>query len=344
MPLQAAQLNPKYIQYIETWKSIAIQHQNDYGIPACITLAQGLLESNAGQSELAREANNHFGIKCTTDWMGDCYKHDDETKGEPFRVYLDAEESFLDHSKFLQRSRYQRLYDIDVVDYRRWAQGLRDCGYATDPQYPNKLIKIIEDYALDTIYGLPVVANISDTIVQPAATVSTSHQRSQQTQQTQHKPGKATLVTVAPTIGIITHDPEPEYVEPLTAKEEQSRFFAQHAREKENGIPYVVAKEGDTYANVAFRLDVRERQLRENNDALGRELAVGDRIYLTRKAAYAPEAKRLMWVHPGESLWMIAQREAIRLDVMRELNGFPRDLQVFKTRQQILLRPEKKNK
>ncbi len=137
-----------YDAYIEQYASIAQQQMKEHGIPASITLAQGLLESGAGKSELARNANNHFGIKCTSDWKGEGYSHDDNKKGECFRKYSNVAESFEDHSKFLLRDRYASLFELKPTDYKGWANGLRRCGYATDPQYGPKLIKIIEDYDL----------------------------------------------------------------------------------------------------------------------------------------------------------------------------------------------------
>ena len=120
----------------------------EYKIPASITLAQGLLESGAGQSDLARRSNNHFGIKCHSDWRGGRVYHDDDLRGECFRKYKRVEDSYEDHSKFLKRSRYDRLFQLKITDYKGWARGLQKCGYATDRAYANKLIKVIEDYEL----------------------------------------------------------------------------------------------------------------------------------------------------------------------------------------------------
>ena len=115
--LQAQQQNRTYLAYIEEWREVAVANQRDYGVPASIILAQGLLESAAGTSELAKNANNHFGIKCTSDWLGGNYYYDDDSKGECFRTYNDAGESYKDHSLFLQRPRYQTCFEIAVEDY-----------------------------------------------------------------------------------------------------------------------------------------------------------------------------------------------------------------------------------
>lgn len=143
------QLLDRRLDYIDEYKNIAIREMNVYGIPASITLAQGILESADGQSQLAREANNHFGIKCHSNWEGERVYHDDDEDNECFRKYDNAEESYRDHSLFLKNGRrYAGLFALDPFDYKAWAEGLKDAGYATDRNYPERLIKIIEDYEL----------------------------------------------------------------------------------------------------------------------------------------------------------------------------------------------------
>ena len=142
----------RYLDYIERYKQVALQSEHDYGIPASITLAQGLLESYVGQSKMALEANNHFGIKAYH-WKGEVYGACDSLKQVGYRKYGAPEDSFIDHAKFLKGPRYSILYQLDVTDYRSWAQGLRDCGYAEDEAYPAKLIAIIEQYELYTLNG-----------------------------------------------------------------------------------------------------------------------------------------------------------------------------------------------
>lgn len=134
--------------YIERFKDISISEMNQYGIPASITLAQGLLESGNGNGSLAREANNHFGIKCNVDWKGKTILKDDDMKDDCFRVYNSPEESFRDHSEFLKRKRYSALFELDKDDYKGWAYGLKQAGYATNPQYAELLISIIDRYDL----------------------------------------------------------------------------------------------------------------------------------------------------------------------------------------------------
>ena len=141
--------NSAYQSYIDQYKDLAIEQMLRYNIPASITLAQGLFESAAGRSNLTRSGNNHFGIKCHG-WTGKRTYHDDDAAGECFRAYDNARQSYEDHSRFLAtQSRYARLFSLKRTDYRGWARGLKQCGYATNPQYASKLTQIIELYGLN---------------------------------------------------------------------------------------------------------------------------------------------------------------------------------------------------
>ena len=138
--------------YIMQFRDIALQNEKDYGIPSSITLAQGIIESGSGRSSLAREGNNHFGIKCHQSWTGKKMYKDDDKKNDCFRVYENAEDSYTDHSMFLKNNkRYSSLFALDKTDYVSWAKGLKEAGYATNPQYANLLIDIIELYDLDKL-------------------------------------------------------------------------------------------------------------------------------------------------------------------------------------------------
>ena len=156
--LSAQRRDHSYEDYIHKYKDIAVKEMKRYHIPASITLAQGLLESGAGRSTLARKSNNHFGIKCGGDWKGRTVRHDDDARNECFRAYKHPKDSYEDHSKFLiSRSRYSSLFKLKITDYRGWAHGLKKAGYATDPRYAYRLIDIIETYDLyryDTKKGL----------------------------------------------------------------------------------------------------------------------------------------------------------------------------------------------
>ena len=148
----AQSVRQDYLDYIERYKTVALESEQQYGVPASITIAQGILESYAGKSKMAQEANNHFGIKAYH-WKGEVYGGVDSLHQVGYRKYGSPEDSFLDHALFLKGPRYSVLYQLDKHDYRSWAQGLRDCGYAEDINYPAKLINIIEQYELYALNG-----------------------------------------------------------------------------------------------------------------------------------------------------------------------------------------------
>lgn len=149
LEIHAQKRNKQYEDYIKKYRELAVKEMKKYHIPASITLAQGLLESGAGQSELARKSNNHFGIKCGSDWRGKSVRYDDDARNECFRAYKHPEQSYEDHSKFLvSRPRYAGLFKLKITDYKGWAKGLKKAGYATNPRYAEQLIGIIELYDL----------------------------------------------------------------------------------------------------------------------------------------------------------------------------------------------------
>lgn len=149
--------------YVLDYKDIAMSNMKNFGIPASIILAQGILESGAGQSKLATTSNNHFGIKCYTDWKGETTYHDDDTSQECFRKYKNPEESYQDHADIVsKRKRYALLFDLPKGDYKSWAKGLKDAGYATDPNYPQKLINYIETYHLDDYDAIVLKGKVSN--------------------------------------------------------------------------------------------------------------------------------------------------------------------------------------
>ena len=149
LTLSAQKKNQAYVDYINKYSNLAVMHKDKYKIPASITLAQGIVESNAGRSELVMASNNHFGIKCHTDWTGDRVYRRDDTPNDCFRKYNNAEESYEDHSRFLlQYPRYAVLFTYNIRDYTSWAEGLQTCGWATNKGYANSLIRVIEEYEL----------------------------------------------------------------------------------------------------------------------------------------------------------------------------------------------------
>ena len=141
-------------EYVSVYEKIAIQQMNQYKIPASITMAQGILESGSGNSTLAKTANNHFGIKCHTDWKGEKVYLDDDAKNECFRSYSKVEDSYIDHSMFLiTRKRYESLFSLSLTDYKGWANGLKSAGYATNPKYAEQIIQLIEELELYKLDG-----------------------------------------------------------------------------------------------------------------------------------------------------------------------------------------------
>ena len=184
--------------YIEKYKGIAMQEMKRTGIPASITLAQAIVESSSGESNLAKKFNNHFGIKCKSDWKGETTYQDDDTKKECFRVYSDAINSFKDHSDFLKnRPNYASLFELDPVDDSAWAMGLKKAGYATASDYPKKLLKVIDDYELSQ-YNYPNLAAEVDTVVEKNDTIKTTTTLT--THSTQVDNIKDTVIAKAPPI------------------------------------------------------------------------------------------------------------------------------------------------
>lgn len=270
--------------YIEQYSSLAVEEMYRSGIPASITLAQGLLESGYGRSELARKSNNHFGIKCHNNWEGKKVYHDDDEKGECFRKYARPEDSYRDHSDFLRyRARYRFLFDYPVTDYKSWAYGLKKAGYATDPAYPSKLIKLIEDYEL--------------------------HQFDRK------KSEKKKELPVSPAVI--------ERVRPLSAdKKEEFSFSISREMYSQNGVPFVYASEGETYASIASsnRLFLAEI-LRFNDAAKTDELTPGTVVYLQSKKKQAAKGLDKHVIEEGETMREIAQKYAVRLARLYKING-----------------------
>lgn len=237
-------------EYIENFKEDAIKEMLMYNIPASITLAQGMLESNYGNSPLAVNANNHFGIKCHKEWEGPSYIQDDDESDECFRKYNDPLESFSDHSVFLKsRDRYAPLFELKRTNYKEWARGLKEAGYATDPRYPVRLIDIIEMYKL---YKLDEVKELTD------------------------------LNYPAKKIPRTTSKPKPKT--PKAVAEEGREVF------RMNFIKYIVVKPGDTFDKIAKETDKDLWQIYKFNELTEKsKLRVGQIIFLQPKHKRAQE-------------------------------------------------------
>jgi LysM repeat protein len=282
-------------EYILLYKDIAIEEMQRTGVPASITLSQGILESGSGNSRLAKEANNHFGIKCHKNWTGRKITHDDDHKGECFRAYDNAEESFRDHSDFLsQGSRYAFLFELSPSDYKGWCRGLKAAGYATEKNYDNMLIRIIEEnqlYLFD-----------QDVKVQPRI--------AQQTTTTQ------IIKDVKPTKPIVK-TPESTEIDLYGVKGGQI-----------NRIDYVIAQKNDTWRSLTKKHNKMPWELYKYNDIsreMSAEIKQGQVIFLQPKRRKADRDFRYHTVTEGETMWSISQKYGIRLNRLYKLNRMEAD-------------------
>ncbi len=279
-------LSPDYLAYIEMYRETAVRQQQEYGIPASITLAQGLLESGAGQSRLATEGNNHFGIKCHNTWKGEGIYMDDDEKGECFRKYDNPAESFEDHARFLKRKRYEPLFDLKTTDYKGWAKGLKKCGYATDPRYATKLISIIELYSLDEYdTGQPKIAD------------------------RKHLEGDESL----------EHSIDMEIIDEFKLTHKIRRKWGLHyVTAYEGDTPDDIADE--------FGIKERKLRSYNDLPRRGnQQFKEGDMVYLQEKNDEATEGNDFYTVGDGDTLHSIAMRYGIKTESLEKLNNIDKD-------------------
>lgn len=298
--------------YIRKYSAAAVREMYRSGVPASITLAQGLLESRYGQSELAVKGNNHFGIKCH-DWTGKKMYYDDDAKGECFRVYTSAEESFRDHSDFLRyRDRYKFLFDYDITDYKSWAQGLKKAGYATDPSYPSKLIKIIEDYHL---YDYDTMTSVApDESGQETGKKAERRKRQKKSD------------SVKPETAVIPESPHSiEEPRRLTQEELGEKFSFSLSRKvySLNGVKFIYANEGETYSSIADKYDLFPKEiLRFNDAASNRTLMTGEVVYIqAKKTKSAKGMDKYISDEGGETMRELSQRFGLKLKNLCKMNG-----------------------
>lgn len=267
-------------EFIRKYKHIAIQEMERTGIPASIKLAQGILESGCGASDLATKAYNHFGIKCHN-WEGDTYHMDDDSPDECFRKYNDPEQSWIDHSAFLtSRPRYAGLFEIPTTDYKAWAKGLKAAGYATNPQYAEKLIKIIEEeelYKYDRLIKHP-------TGQEPAVT---TEQLAEQTT------GKTT--------------------------ESKSSAY-RNREEMRNGILCIEARQGDSFDKIAAYYGIKLKKLLAYNDKADNSVKPGQLVYLKSKKSKAARGYEFHRVKAGDSPYDISQQYGVKLAKLIKYN------------------------
>lgn len=302
--------NSTYQAYIDKYASMAIEQMNRNGIPASITLAQGLLESGAGTSMLATEANNHFGIKVGSGWTGPYVVRSDDKPNDKFRKYSSAQESYEDHSQFLKKPRYAKLFDLKITDYKGWAQGLKDCGYATSPTYATNLINIIELYNLtDYDRGQKSSSTGYQIATQSDKKVAKITQTTNTQQSTKREPSSPSSYTI-------------------NLPKKTNDFFTKHPVYENNKNYYIRVQQGDNIAYIATQVGVGVNKLRKYNDLLdGMEPAVGSIIYLKNKRKRADRAFKN---HPhvvteGQSMYDIAQMYGIKLSSLYKLNFLGED-------------------
>ena len=297
LPAQA-QVRQTREEYINKYKKIAVAHMERYGIPASITMAQGILESDCGNSWLSQASNNHFGIKCKRNWTGDVVYYDDDEKGECFRSYPSVEASYQDHAEFLDsQPRYDSLFSYAPNDYKSWARGLKAAGYATAPDYAQRLIRIIEEsklYLLDREDGLTIYG------------AQTGHL-------TDDWFSGQSNVDQAAAIASGAVDPD-DYRVTVNAHKGYNVY-------RTNGVNYIVPKEGDTFESLAAIFCISARNLRKFNDLKGKAQPVrGEQIYIDRKQKRWEGNARHHIVTEGETVASVAQSYALREKSLRKLN------------------------
>ncbi|MEO6254294.1 MAG: glucosaminidase domain-containing protein [Ferruginibacter sp.] len=289
--LTAAAQRVSVEEYIEQFKDIAINEMKRSGVPASITLAQGILESENGNSELVKKSNNHFGIKCKNTWTGETVTHDDDATGECFRAYINADESYRDHSDFLKANkRYGSLFSLDPTDYAGWARGLKKAGYATNPRYPELLIKYVEQYDLQQ-YSLTALNQLPKTDV------------------AKNEAGKNNIDPVA-----ILEQIASEVNRNTTIDTDPTKILMV------NNIKCVFGKKGTSLLLIADKNNISLTKLMDFNDMNEEGLLGKDQYVFLHKKAKTGEAEFYV-VQPGETLYDAAQKNGIQLKYLLEYNN-----------------------
>ena len=288
-------------EYVERYKAIAIAHMERYGIPASITMAQGILESDSGNSFLSLSSNNHFGIKCKKSWKGERVYHDDDAKGECFRAYPSVEASYEDHADFLDQSpRYDSLFAYSATDYKSWARGLKAAGYATAADYAQRLTKIIEDnnlFLLDENNGTDLYA---------------AHLRADKSVTDDFASNSSVDI---PTTTEARVDPD-NYRVPERTYNGYSVFV-------NNQTHFVIARDGDTFERIASTFALTERTLRKYNEVNTKSTAnpiEGELIYIEQKKVKWLGEGETHVVTEGETLTSISQEYGIQLKKLAHIN------------------------
>ena len=304
-------VNSDYDNYINTYKTSAIREMLLYRIPASITLAQGIIESGCGSSKLAIESNNHFGIKCQKEWTGEKYFHDDDEPNECFRKYKDVNESYRDHSLFLTtRSRYSSLFSMPVTDYKGWAKGLKQAGYATNPDYANMLIRMIETnrlYLFDDTTSLT-----KEEIASLRGGVYFSQDKlSNEDSQTANNmaSGNESRVLFRKNYKF----PSSSDYEYLYTSDDGRKVY------ENNGVPFIFAKKGDTWFGIAKEFNIFSFQVYKQNDLLESDnIFPGQMLYLEPKKK--KNIEHTYKVKADDSMYSISQEKAVKLNELYKFN------------------------
>lgn len=310
--------NERVSTYVNTYKDWAIAEQQRTGIPASITLAQGVLETGAGNSVLATEANNHFGIKCRKEWTGLTYAYTDDAPNECFRKYEKAYDSYKDHSDYLMSgSRYQSCFAQSVTDYAAWAHQLKKCGYATNPLYAQRLIKIIEDYKLQE-YTYAALEKPKSNAIQLAGEIVPEMELMPENPKPVTVPGKEAekIVTLA------NESPATEPVMDMNATTNQAQpaiaSITYGTQSQKNGLNGFYARKGDVLLEYAIQYNMRYARMLELNDLPDAPLEADMFIYLEKKRSRGNRIIHI--VLPGETMVQIAQAEGMQLRQLQQLN------------------------
>jgi hypothetical protein len=287
--------------YIAMYKDLAISEMRRTGVPASITLAQGMIESNYGRSSLATKGNNHFGIKCHNGWKGPVMYHHDDKKNDCFRKYASVEESFYDHSDFLRTgSRYRSLFDLATSDYKGWARGLKQAGYATNPDYANMLIRKIEEN------GLHYYDNLLTEKTSPA-TVSV---------RTNPVPEPKTEAADRVNVPRMTTSAPPVINDNFTVSARVSRVM------ENNRIQYIIVKDGETIDMIEDEFQLLKWELQRYNDLpQGFTPVAGQILYLQPKRDRAEAGKEMHIASDDDTMYSVSQLYGVKLKKLYEYNG-----------------------
>ena len=351
----AQDLTPE--EYVNQYKDLAINEMKRMGIPAAITLAQGLLESQNGNSDLVKSSNNHFGIKCKSSWTAETVSHDDDERGECFRKYPTAEDSYRDHSNFLRgNSRYDFLFELNPADYKAWAYGLRKAGYATNPRYPDILIKNIEKYNLEQ-YTLAAVDEVphfdaSKYSDDPVNNPIVSEQRQEQEEESDFTAPrnlringlKALYVPKGTSLLAIASENHINLERLLTINElkkdgllGKAQYIFLEKKQKEGNIDFCVAEAGETMYDIAQRNGIMLQNLYDYNQITSdRYLPKGTKVFLkpgiisneTNNVPQAQTASVKISMHevlPKENLYSISKKYGVTVDQLKSWNKLTSD-------------------